>query len=215
MMIAPNPRKTHSIRRLGPVDVTALAQRVADIPEALWDAENADKPNRFEALGAARHIVFRFLPTMVDWREPYDRPLWEEWKDVLLPVMAQATAPYGYRAVDYPRVMLARLRAGAVIQPHKDSNAAAKWPHKIHVPLTTNPRCAFFIDGQSFHLPVGEAAEVNNMGVHGVENLGDEDRIHLIFEMFDLDQPAPDWLEPVKTQVAAQQAAGRVGDGMR
>lgn len=28
-----------------------------------------------------------------------------------------------------------------------------------------------------------------NMGMHAVENNGDSDRIHLIFEYYDLDQP--------------------------
>ena len=32
------------------------------------------------------------------------------------------------------------------------------------------------------------------MGVHGVENRGSTDRIHLIFEYYDLDQPEPEWL---------------------
>jgi hypothetical protein len=31
------------------------------------------------------------------------------------------------------------------------------------------------------------------MAVHAVRNDGDSDRIHLIFEYYDLDQPAPDW----------------------
>lgn len=48
-----------------------------------------------------------------------------------------------------------------------------------------------------YHLPEGEAAEVNNMGVHAVKNDGDTDRIHLIFEYFDPDQPTPDWLPRV------------------
>jgi hypothetical protein len=36
--------------------------------------------------------------------------------------------------------------------------------------------------------------EVNNMGLHAVENRGATDRIHLIFEYYDLDQPEPQWL---------------------
>ena len=53
----------------------------------------------------------------------------------------------------------------------------------------------FFVEGAAYHFAEGEAAEVNNMDVHAVENGGDTDRIHLIFEYFDLDQPAPDWVE--------------------
>lgn len=190
----PNPRKTSTIRRLGEVDIAALREAVLAIPEPLWDAENADKPNRFEALDVTRHIVFRFISSPLDWRGSHDRRLWEEWKPLLEPVMAQATAPYGYARGEYPRVMLARMRAGGVIHPHRDANPAAKWPHKIHVPLLTNDKVVFYVEGEGYHLAEGEAVEVNNMGVHSVTNGGDDDRIHLIFEYYDLDQPEPDWL---------------------
>lgn len=198
----PNPRKTTSIRRLGSVDIAGLKQAVAAIPETLWQAENADKPNRFEALDATAHIVFRFIANMRDWRTDYARPLWDEWEALLAPVMAAATVDYGYNNGIFPRVMLARMPAGGVIQPHRDANPAAKWPHKIHVPIETNDRVLFRIDGQTYHIAEGEAAEVNNMGVHAVTNGGDAPRIHLIFEYYDADQPAPDWLAALSGQPA-------------
>jgi len=192
-----NPRKTTTIRRLGPVDIAALKAAVLALPEDVWDAENATKPNRFEALDKTRHIVFRFVDSVRDWRSSHDRPAWAEWRALLEPVMAQAVAPYGYANGQFPRVMFARMAPGGEIKPHRDANAAAKWPHKIHVPLQTNDRVTFFVEGTGYHLPEGEAAEVNNMGVHAVKNDGDTDRIHLIFEYYDADQPTPDWLSRV------------------
>ena len=192
--IAPNPRKTTSIRRLGRVEIAALRTAVLAIPEALWDAENADKPNRFEALDRTRHIVFRFVSDFNDWRTSYDRPLWAQWEALLRPVLTAAVAPLGYARGAYPRVMLARMAPGGVIRPHRDANPAAKWPHKIHVPLLTNEQVAFHVDGVAYHFAEGEVVEVNNMGLHAVENGGQTDRIHLIFEYFDVDQPAPDWV---------------------
>lgn len=189
-----NPRKTTAIRPLGKVDIAALRAAVLAVPETVWDAENADKPNRFEALDRTRHIVFRFVDDVRDWRGSHDRPLWAEWRALLEPVLAAATAAYGYPAGAFPRVMLARMAPGGVIKPHRDTNPAAKWPHKIHVPLLTNDRVAFFIEGVTYHFPEGEAVEVNNMGVHAVANDGDTDRIHLIFEYYDTTQPAPEWL---------------------
>lgn len=200
MAIAPqrdpyaNPRKTATIRRLGPVDIAALKTAVAAIPETVWDSENAGKPNRFEALDKTRHIVFRFIDSPRDWRASHDRALWAQWRPLLEPVMRQATAAYGYANGMFPRVMLARMAPGGEIKPHRDANAAAKWPHKVHVPLQTNDRVTFFVDGVGYRLPEGEAVEVNNMGVHAVKNDGDTDRIHLIFEYYDADQPEPEWL---------------------
>jgi len=193
--IAPNPRKTQSVRKLGTVDVAELKSAVLALPEAVWDSENADKPNRFGALDATQHIIFRFVSNFRDWRDSYSRPLWDEWKPLLDPVLAAATADYGYARGKYPRVMLARMAPGGVIHPHRDENPAAKWPHKIHVPLLTNPDVTFFVEGQAYHFIEGEAVEVNNMGQHAVQNRGSTDRIHLIFEYYDLDQPAPAWVD--------------------
>ena len=203
-----NPRKTQSIRRLGTIDVTRLRDAVLAIPEARWDAEDAAKPNRFETLTSTRHIVFRFVSNFVDWRESYARPAWDEWKDLLEPVLAAATADYGYERGAFPRVMLARMAPGGEIEPHNDSNPAAQWPHKIHVPLLTNPDVTFFVDEVAYHFAEGEAVEVNNMATHAVTNRGSTDRIHLIFEFFDLDQPEPDWIEPL-VQMQPARLAGR------
>lgn len=206
---APNPRKTGSIRRLGTVNIAALREAVLAIPEELWDAENAGKPNRFQALDATRHILFRFPERLSDWRTGADRPLMAEWRALLEPVLNAAVAAYGYEHGAFPRIMLANMAPGGVIHPHRDTNASAKWPHKIHVPLATNDKVTFFVDGEGYRLPEGEAVEVNNMGLHAVTNEGDTNRIHLIFEYYDLDQPEPDWLPAVLEQARLRQAAAR------
>ena len=48
--IHPNPRKTTSVRPLGTVDISGIRDAILAIPESVWDAENAAKPNRFGAL---------------------------------------------------------------------------------------------------------------------------------------------------------------------
>lgn len=201
---APNPRKTTSIRQLGKVDIEGLLTAMLAIPEAVWDAENSNKPNKFEALERTQHIVFRFVDSTRDWRGSHDRPLWTEWRFLLEPVLTQAVDAYDYVRGEYPRVMFARMAPGGVIQPHVDTNSAAKWPHKIHVPLTTNDRVSFLIGDSTHHFPAGEAVEVNNLGPHAVYNRGETDRVHLIFEYYDADQAEPDWLAPFLMGEAAR-----------
>jgi hypothetical protein len=195
MKMTVNPRKTESVRSLGRVDITRLREAVLAIPEAVWQQENSTKPNRFDALDRTCHIPFRFVRDFDDWRVSDDMRLWQEWRGLLEPVLQEATVAYGYTRGAFPRIMLARMAPGGVIHPHRDGNPSAKWPHKIHIPLLTNPDVAFIIEGVSYHLPAGEAIEVNNMGVHAVSNNGASDRIHLIFEYYDLDQPDPDWID--------------------
>lgn len=80
--------------------------------------------------------------------------------------------------------MLSSLRAHAQVLPHVDANPSSLVPHKVHVPLITNPGVTFAIDGQRHHLALGRAYEINNLLMHSVENAGDLDRVHFIFEIY-------------------------------
>lgn len=204
MKMTVNPRKTESVRRLGRVDIARLREAVLTIPEHVWEEENSTKPNRFDALDQTYHIPFRFVREFDDWRVSDDMRLWDAWKALLLPVLDAATKSYGYRRGAYPRIMLARMAPGGVIHPHRDGNPSAKWPHKIHIPLQTSPHVTFEVDGVGYHLPEGEAVEVNNMAVHAVTNDSDIARIHLIFEYYDLDQPEPEWIGALTGVVEAR-----------
>lgn len=190
------------MRPLGPVDVEAIREDILAIPEAVWDRENAEKPNHFGSLNDTRHIVFRFVANFGDWRQSYDLPLWAEWRDRLAPVLQQATSPYGYARGGFPRIMLARMAPGGVIHPHVDANPSARWPHKIHVPIQTNPQVRLYVEPDEHYLEVGQAYEINNMTRHAARNEGPTDRIHLIFEYYDVDQPLPDGL-PAQLRTAS------------
>ncbi|HEY0178957.1 MAG TPA: aspartyl/asparaginyl beta-hydroxylase domain-containing protein [Dokdonella sp.] len=183
-----NPRKTTSIRNLGTIELGSVRDDILAIPPEVWEQENAGKPNRYGVLDQTQHIIFRFISSPDDWRAFYDRPPWAAWAGRLEPLLQQATAAYGYRRGAFPRILLARMPPGGVIHAHVDSNPAAQWPHKIHVPILTNPDVSFFIGPQRFHLEVGQAYEVNNLVTHAVQNLGATYRIHLIFEYYDEDQ---------------------------
>jgi len=201
--LAANPRKTTGVRKLGPVDIGPLRQALLAIPEEVWALEDRSKPNRFGVLDETRPIVFRFIDDPRDWRRSHDRPAYAAWRGLLAPVLAQAVAAYGYERGAFPRVMFARMAPGGVIHPHVDANPAARWPHKIHVPLATNAGVICFFGGEERHLLDGEAVEVDNLGPHWVRNNGDTDRIHLIFEYYDTDQPEPSWLGPLLNQGAS------------
>ena len=176
--------KPHAMRRLGAVDVAALAKQVARLSETVWEKENAVKENDFFCFAHTRHIIFRFVAA-----ERlgcfYSMPIWTLWRRWLLPVMTQAVAPYGYAAPLFPKAMLARLRAGRGIEPHRDGDGMNPLTHKIHVPLQTGPQATLTVRGQTLHLPAGEAFEVNNLATHSAFNGESRDRVHLVFEVFE------------------------------
>ena len=69
-----------------------------------------------------------------------------------------------------------------IIRPHRDSHTSSHHSHRIHIPLSTNPRVRFMIDGRPYKIEVGQAYEINNQLIHSVMNKGAEDRITYIFD---------------------------------
>ncbi len=178
-------QKPKTVLELGDVDISRLKARVQMLSEAVWQQEDELKENRFDCFHSTDHIVFRFTPGNVDASYFYETQAWAMWKPILLPIMDAVSAYYGYSNRVYCKAMFARLRAGQVIDRHVDGAGSNVHCHKIHVPLQTNPKAVFYAGDEGFYLEEGKAYEVNNVRMHGVENHGDEDRIHFIFEVFD------------------------------
>ncbi len=179
-----NPFKTKGVKELGAVDVSSIIKDILEIQESKWDEENKDKPNNFYEFKHTKHIVFKFVNDFQDCTKSYEFPIWESWKDRIQPVLDKAVQPYGYKGGVFSRIMLAKLTAGGMIKAHVDGNGAATFPHKIHIPISTNDKVSFFVNPKLYHFDIGFAYEVNNLTVHYAENQGTEDRIHLIFEYF-------------------------------
>lgn len=177
--------KPATIRELGAVDISALKPLIEQIPEGVWAMENAKKENNFFCFHHTQHIVFRFIQGNRDHRHSYATPLWQLWQARLLPVMKQAIRPYAYQQPIFPKVMLARLSPGGLIDPHVDGAGSNLHTHKIHIPIQTNDYVRFNIKHQAYMLKEGFAYEVNNIVKHSVENGGEMARIHLIFELFE------------------------------
>ena len=178
-------RKPDTVRPLGPVDVEALRARVDRLPDTLWRLEDRRKENALSCFHHTQHIVFRFIRGNRDPRAFYSEPIWRIWRRWLLPVMAPAAAACGYAGPIYPKVMLARLEAGQRIDPHVDGAGSNPRVHKVHVPLRTNPQAVMRVKDREVHLTAGQAWEVNNLVTHSAFNGGAEDRIHLVFELYD------------------------------
>jgi hypothetical protein len=169
------------------VGVLNLTAKVESLSDTDWLEANSEKPNKFNALGKAQHLVFRFPKNLTSHEESYDTALWPDWKGLIEPIIEEAVKPFDYSKGYSPRIMLAKLPADSEVKKHIDKSPSAQYPHKIHVPLQTNEKVFFYADGQAVHMEVGKAYEVNNNQLHWAENKGDIDRIHLIFEYFPIE----------------------------
>ena len=170
------------LRELGPIDTTALREAVLAQEEVAWK-EDKYRQEEFEVHHATESIVVVFVdlekwPNLVVSREPG----WPRIGDVALPIMNEIIEKFYPPGGTVIRAMAAKLLAGGIINPHTDKHPSFHVGHRIHVPITTNPRVRFMIDGRPYQFKVGEAYEINNQLQHSVANKGSEDRITFIFD---------------------------------
>ncbi|MBV0913045.1 aspartyl/asparaginyl beta-hydroxylase domain-containing protein [Anianabacter salinae] len=181
----PDVEKPATVRTICPVDASALTARMRQVSDQAWMSEDERKENKFSVFHSTRHIVFRFIEGNNDPRAAYETQAWVVWRPLVQPIMDQVAAACGLTRPEFPKAMFARLLAGRVIDRHIDGRGSNPKVHKIHVPLVTNSGAIFSVGDENFHMPVGQAYEVNNIVPHGARNDGAEDRVHLIFEMFE------------------------------
>jgi hypothetical protein len=170
------------LRELGAVDVEALRDAILAQDEDAWK-EDKYRQEAFEVHHATESIVMLFVeidrwPDLVVNREPG----WARLADVALPLMNDIVARHYPSGGTVIRAMAAKLLAGGKITPHMDVHPSFHCGHRIHIPITTNPRVRFMIDGRPYQFKVGEAYEINNQKTHSVMNKGTDDRITFIFD---------------------------------
>lgn len=170
------------IRELGVVDVSSLRDAILSQDEQAWD-ETPTRERTFEVHEQTRSIVLIFTDGG-GWPDIEVRKEagWNRLADVAVPLMhdiIERCYPKGGAII---RAMAAKLMAGGIIRPHKDSHPSFHYGHRIHIPITTNPRVRFMIDGRPYKFEVGQAYEINNQQTHSVMNKGSDDRINFIFD---------------------------------
>lgn len=176
------------LRNLGPVDVTALREAILAQEELAW-REDQYRQEEFEVHHQTESIVVLFVdlekwPQMVVSKEPG----WSRLADTALPVMNDIISKSYTPGGSVIRAMAAKLVVGGKITPHVDKHPSFHAGHRIHVPITTNSRVRFMIDGKPYQFQPGQAYEINNQKMHSVMNKGNEDRITFIFDYVPADR---------------------------
>ena len=170
------------LRELGEVPMEALRNTVLGLSDADW----LDQPYRQETYEVHRQtqsLVMVFTDG-AGWPEIEVRKesAWDRLADTAVPLMHSVIEQHYPNGGTIIRAMAAKLVAGGVIRPHRDSHPSFHASHRIHIPISTNPRVRFMIDGRPYRFEVGRAYEINNQQTHSVMNKGAEDRITFIFD---------------------------------
>ena len=173
---------TARTRDLGAVDCDDLIAVVQRLDEAAW-TQKTYRQESFNVHRGTQSIVLCFIdlgqwPRLALAREAgWDR-LEESAGPVMDAIIGSSYEPGGVVI----RAMAVRLPAGGRITPHVDEHESLRISHRIHLPLLTNPRVRFFIDGVPHRFEPGKAVEVNNQLSHAVMNDGTTDRVNFIFD---------------------------------
>lgn len=170
------------IRTLGDIDIGALQDTILSQEGNVWH-EQEHRQQTYDVHAYTESIVMIFTDGS-GWPniEISKQPGWERLADVAVPVMHDIVERYYPKGGTIIRAMAAKLMVGGIIKPHVDSHPSFRYGHRIHVPITTNPRVRFMIDGRPYRMEIGRAYEINNQKRHSVMNKGEEDRITFIFD---------------------------------
>ena len=159
-------------------DVGSIKEKIERIPQAKW--LESGREQRYE-VHSDTHTLFCIHSKGPKYTEPEIYEAYHELQDELRPLVNHIAAFYqdnGFVA----SLIFAKLLAGGKIPRHADRGYSLLQAHRVHVPIVTNDRIIFFINGEEKIMQVGEVWEINNKLVHMVENQSDEDRIHLIVD---------------------------------
>jgi hypothetical protein len=88
------------------------------------------------------------------------------------------------------RVLLVNLPAGESIPEHKDSGAYLQIVHRNHIPIITNNNVMFGVGDTVINMKENNVYEINNHKNHYVDNLGPNDRYHLIIDIIPKQLPS-------------------------
>lgn len=170
------------LRELGEVDSADLCEAVLAQEDAAW-LESEYRQQTYHHHDQTRSIVLVFTDGS-NWpnSEVHKGPGWERLSGAAVPLMQEIIKRHYPVGGEVIRAMAAKLLGGGKIKTHADVHQSFRCGHRIHVPITTNRRVWYTVDGRPYRLEVGQAYEINNQKQHSVANSGADDRISFIFD---------------------------------
>ena len=83
-----------------------------------------------------------------------------------------------FQNLSFTRGRILIAKAGHKGNNHTDEQTA----FRLHIPIITNEKCLMNFSDKSYHMPAdGSAYITNTKKPHSFENMGNNDRIHLVF----------------------------------
>ena len=170
------------------VDITKLREAILDVDDDEWN-ENQFRQNLFYVAREVKTLLLKMNGyNTCGGQSPDDCEVnesWSKWENLVQPIIDQVIKYYpGYERGFINKCMMPNMKPGTKIPEHWDSMESFRVSHRIHVPIITNDEVYFMVNGERVIMEVGKAYEINNRELHSVENKGNTDRVHLLFDLY-------------------------------
>lgn len=174
-MISKTEEEYFRYRYFGNFDVTNILEKLNKLPDSEWDVWKF-RQGIFE-----EHVHTRTIPLLYDESFSGKRVEHKNYELFQEDIEELEKFLLNFYNVGYIiRMLLVKMNRNSFIPIHRDTGRGLVACHRHHIPLITNDKVKFYVDGQIENMKVGEVWEINNARPHGVKNHSVEDRIHII-----------------------------------
>lgn len=167
------------------VDTFVVNNFLRSIIKEHW-ADDISRQQTFDVHKHTETIFLRFRSNVSDCGiaglKFINYPLFEYYEEHILKIL-DIIKNY-YKINDYCAI-LANLKPLGNIPLHTDNGPYFNSSHRVHLPLLTNSQVNFYIGNEIINMKAGTLYEINNVDcLHGVDNLSNCNRYHLILDLF-------------------------------
>jgi hypothetical protein len=164
------------------VDISEIKRLVSQLTEEEW-LENTSRQTSFKNHSTTQ--TYFLVDYFLGWEKntSYEakvlRPESLIWKEIA-PIVEKLEK---YHDGKVGRVIIPKLLAGGIIDAHTDGGDYLESVHRHHIAIVTNEDVFFRVGDEIINMFAGEIWEINNNMLHEVENMSDQDRIHLLIDI--------------------------------
>lgn len=175
----------HFLRIAQGVDTMPVLNALAVNPD-LWDENTlrTTHPGTAHAQVSDIWIFFNAIPadptTVIDDKDVIPYRGWDALPQLRPIVFDLMRRVEGTRL---GRVIISRMRPGAIITPHVDGGAPATYYSRYQIALQSEAGCLFHAGDETVNMRTGEAWWFDNQQTHSVVNNSADDRISVIVDI--------------------------------
>ena len=168
-------------RIINTFDVQPIVEELSKIGPGIWDADKS-RQNSFSPHKLTKSLFINNVELM--W-QGHGYPIKKHTITSMLNKYTDAivTSLEQHFNGKVGRTLYIDLPAGCEVTKHVDNGYYLMNTHRCHIPILTNDDVDFYLGDETINMKAGTCYEINNAGLHGVNNRGSSNRIHLLIDI--------------------------------